>query len=184
MTQESEQLDAALFPTGAPTDSDAATLLAQYKIFVETSETLGARRQGVNTFFLSVNSLVLAAVGLLLREGQSGNLESGALIGLGVGGVTLCFVWRRLIASFRQLSRGKFDVIHALERRLPAQIFKAEWIALGACAVGRFRLSTVENQIQYFAHSAEIVVICPIFTHGKQRHVGRCPMKIFYGAGS
>ena len=55
---------------------------------------------------------------------------------------------------------------------------------LGACAVGRFRLSTVENQIQYFAHSAEIVVICPIFTHGKQRHVGRCPMKIFYGAAS
>ncbi len=131
MTQESEQLDAALFPTGEPTDSDAATLLAQYKIFVETSETLGARRQGVNTFFLSVNSLVLAAVGLLLREGQSGNLESGALIGLGVGGVTLCFVWRRLIASFRQLSRGKFDVIHALERRLPAQIFKAEWTAPG-----------------------------------------------------
>ena len=27
--------------------------------------------------------------------------------------------------------RGKFDVIHALERKLPAQMFAAEWVALG-----------------------------------------------------
>ena len=33
--------------------------------------------------------------------------------------------------SFRQLNRGKFDVIHALERRLPVRIFAAEWDALG-----------------------------------------------------
>ena len=30
------------------------------------------------------------------------------------------------------MSRGKFEVIHALERRLPARLFAAEWIALGS----------------------------------------------------
>ena len=35
------------------------------------------------------------------------------------------------MSSFRQLSRGKFEVIHALERHLPARLFTAEWIALG-----------------------------------------------------
>ena len=69
-----------------------------------------------------------------------------------------------------------------IKRALVKHIEHAYDSQLGACAVGRFRLSTVENQIQYFAHSADIVVICPIFTHGKQRHVGRCPMNIFYGA--
>ena len=124
-------VDAVLFSNGEPTDADTETLLAQYRMFVDTSEALVVRRQGVNTFFLSVNSIILTIAGLLLRDGQSGDLESGALIGLGLGGVTLCVVWRSLIVSFKQLSKGKFDVIHALERRLPAQVFTAEWAALG-----------------------------------------------------
>ena len=70
-------------------------------------------------------------MGLLLRDGTLSGLESFALICLSLGGCVLCFVWRSLISSFRQLSRGKFDVIHALEQRLPARIFAAEWAVLG-----------------------------------------------------
>ena len=124
-------VETELFAQGKPTVADTETLLAQYRMFVETSEALVLRRHGVNTFFLSVNSIILTVAGLLLRDGQSGDLESGALVGLGLGGATLCFVWRRLITSFRQLSHGKFEVIHALERRLPARVFTAEWAALG-----------------------------------------------------
>ena len=87
------------------------------------------RRQGVNTFL--VNSLVLAATGSLLRDGTLTDLESFALICMSSGACVLCFAWRRLISSFRQLSKGKFDVIHALEQRLPARVFTAEWAALG-----------------------------------------------------
>lgn len=36
-----------------------------------------------------------------------------------------------MIKSFGQLNHGKFDVILALERRLPARVFAAEWTALG-----------------------------------------------------
>lgn len=43
------------------------TLLEQYKLLVGTSEALVVRRQNVNTFFLSVNSILLAGEGLLLR---------------------------------------------------------------------------------------------------------------------
>lgn len=111
-------------------DSDTQILMAQYKLFVETSESLISRRQNVNTFFLSVNSVFLTAAGLLLRNGEPDILPYGALIGLGFGGVLLCFVWRKLITSFQQLSRGKFHVIHALEQRLPARIFELEWAVL------------------------------------------------------
>jgi len=112
-------------------DSDTQVLLEQYKLFVGTSESLISRRQNVNTFFLSVNSIILTASGLLLRNGEPGALGYSALIGLGIGGILLCFVWRRLITSFQQLSKGKFDVIHALEQRLPARIFELEWVVLG-----------------------------------------------------
>ncbi len=126
-----DAVDAELFAGGEPADGDRDALLAQYRLFVETSEALVSRRQGVNTFFLSVNSAILAVVGLLLRDGQSGDLESGVLVALGLGGVALCVVWRRLMKSFGQLNKGKFDVITALERRLPARSFTAEWAALG-----------------------------------------------------
>ena len=120
-----------LFCDGEPGLDDAEALLTQYRLFVETSEALVARRQVVNTFFLSVNSIVLAGAGLLLRDDKFSDLESIALPFLSIGGAVLCFVWRRLISSFQQLSKGKFEVIHALERRLPARIFAAEWVALG-----------------------------------------------------
>ena len=126
-----QSVEYELFRGTEPSAADSEALLAQYRLLVETSEALVVRRQGVNTFFLSVNSLVLAASSVLLRDGTLSNLESFALICLSLGGCVLCFVWRSLIASFRQLSRGKFDVIHALEQRLPARIFAAEWAALG-----------------------------------------------------
>ena len=126
-----QSVEHELFRGREPAAADSEALLAQYRLLVETSEALVARRQGVNTFFLSVNSLVLAAAGLLLRDGILSDLESFALVCLSLGGCVLCFVWRRLISSFRQLSRGKFDVIHAMEQRLPARMFAAEWAALG-----------------------------------------------------
>jgi len=38
--------------------------------------------------------------------------------------------WRSLIISFGQLNTGKFRVIQAMEKYLPAAIFAAEWDAL------------------------------------------------------
>lgn len=108
------------------------TLLEQYKLLVGTSEALVVRRQSVNTFFLSVNSILLAGEGLLLREDDLSSLASAAIIAIAVGGVTLCFVWRRLITSFQQLSAGKFAVIHEMEEKLPARMFAAEWEALAS----------------------------------------------------
>lgn len=126
-----QSVEYELFRGREPPEADAEALLAQYRLLVRTSEALVVRRQGVNTFFLSVNSLVLAAVGLLLRTGTLSAAEAIGLICLSFGGCVLCFFWRRLISSFRQLSEGKFAVIHALEERLPARVFIAEWAALG-----------------------------------------------------
>ena len=132
MNKDSNSTNAESFINKELSDSDTQVLLTQYKLFVETSESLTSRRQNVNTFFLSVNSIVLTVAGLLLRNGESSALRySVLLIVLGIGGVLLCFVWRKLITSFQQLSRGKFAVIHALEQRLPAQIFELEWMVLG-----------------------------------------------------
>ena len=43
-------------------------LFEQYKLFVATSERLVARRQLVNTFFLSANALALSALGVIAKR--------------------------------------------------------------------------------------------------------------------
>ena len=116
---------------GTLNEPEVSVLLEQYKLFVGTSESLVSRRQQVNTFFLSVNSILLATIGLLIRQQMADSIAGPLLIVFGMSGIILCFAWRRMILSFGQLNRGKFEVIHALEQRLPARIFSAEWVALG-----------------------------------------------------
>jgi hypothetical protein len=47
-------------------------------------------------------------------------------------GATLSYNWRCTIISYGLLSRAKSKVVAALETRLPAQLFDAEWKVLEA----------------------------------------------------
>ena len=105
-------------------------LMEQYKLFVETSERLVARRQVVNTFFLSANALALSALGLIANEVSESPLIALGIIAIGGTAIVLCVAWKMLVRSYRQLNFGKFAVIDCLEDRLPAALFRAEWAAL------------------------------------------------------
>jgi hypothetical protein len=122
-----------LMPAGAPTTAEHhAEFFELYKLMVSTSEALVGRRQAVNTFFLTMNGLLLTAVGLFLRTGPHGHLrlQAAAILVLAIAGAALCAAWRTLIISFGQLNTGKFKIINTMERELAASIFTAEWEAL------------------------------------------------------
>jgi len=127
------ELEAILYPKGTQFDerNQLSLLLEEYKLFVDTSEKLVARRQTVNTFFLSVNALLLSAVGLIAKEVITMRIALVGVVAIALSGILLCMAWRRLVHSYGQLNTGKFAVIHLLERYLPAALFKAEWKALG-----------------------------------------------------
>lgn len=121
-----------LFPSGPPAgEEETRQALDLYKIMVESSEGLVSRRQGVNTFFLTMNGALLTASGILLQSSGGSKLGKLGIAVLAVAGVILCIAWRSLITSFGQLNRGKFQVINTLERYLKAAIYAAEWEALG-----------------------------------------------------
>ena len=81
MTTDQAALEDLLFPDGPPPAGDRAdrSLLEQYRLMVESSEGVVARRQTANTFFLSINSALLIAAGLLFREGDVLSVAVGAL---------------------------------------------------------------------------------------------------------
>lgn len=92
-------------------------LLEQYKVVVEMSDRTSARRGLANTFFLAVESALIATV----------TFADGRAWAIAVAGIVVALAWFGLLRSYRTLNKAKFDVIHAIEDRLPAQPFKDEW---------------------------------------------------------
>jgi hypothetical protein len=117
------------FPTEQPYPSNEklqAHLFEQYKLYVEMADRISARRQTANSYFLTVNTALLSFVGYITTKDTSDYLWL-----LGIVGVSLCYLWYRLIRSYRDLNSTKFNVIHEIEKRLPLSPYDAEWEAMG-----------------------------------------------------
>ena len=128
---KADRVARVLLPKGAPTDSvGKAQLFELYKLMVQTSESLVARRQGTNTFFLTVNGLILTGVGLFVRQGINARSHALVIVIFCITGLIISWSWRTLLTSFGQLNKGKFAVILQLEKQLSASIFDGEWEAL------------------------------------------------------
>ena len=124
-----------------------STLLAQYGFYVESAEKVSHRRGIANNFFLLVNSassVALAAFGLSSDEGTSWLLLFSAIIMVGV-----CVLWRLTVHSYSQLNSAKWRIVNAMEERLPAAPWTAEWTFLerGRSRRSYRRLTAVEKWV-------------------------------------
>lgn len=116
--------------------NDSSTLVELYKLAVEMADRMSARRAGANSFFLTVNTTLVAVVGivgLVRRPPPHSKMPSFDPFGLciiAVAGIVLAWVWWLLLRYYRRLNSVKFQVINKMEKRLPAQVFTDEWAIL------------------------------------------------------
>jgi len=103
-------------------------LFDQYKMYIESIDRLHERRSTANTFFLTANTLLISGLGLLSAFRSSSILY---LIPSSLAGIALCWAWKTTMTSYRQLSKGRFEMVHMAERKLPLALYTAEWKALG-----------------------------------------------------
>lgn len=122
-------------------------LFEQYKLFTEMADRVSARRMLANSFFIGVHTALITAFTVMLKE----KILPNSLLGLApfVAVIALCYVWWRVIFSYRQLNTGKFAVIHEIERLMPMALFKGEWNAMGEGKDPRryLPLTHVENYV-------------------------------------
>lgn len=105
-------------------------LLDQYKIYINATEKISDRRQKTNEFFLALNTALVALLGFIATK--TSQSEITLMIGVSaIAGVTICYLWYRIIASYKGLNSAKFKVIHAIEMRLPLALYDTEWEMLG-----------------------------------------------------
>lgn len=96
------------------------TLLEQYKLAVEMADRISQRRQQANTFFVSVVSvLTVANSSQLITEWHWTWAVTSAV-------ALVCWLWWRLLGTYRALNDAKFKVIHEMEKALPFAAFALE----------------------------------------------------------
>lgn len=105
-------------------------MLEQYRLYVEMADRVSARRGLANSFFLTLNTgifTLIVAFGITPADGKTWWLAI-PLVAI----LSQCFAWFYLVRSYRLLNSAKYQVVGALEERLPASPFwRAEWWALG-----------------------------------------------------
>ena len=98
-------------------------LLEQYKLYVQSAENVSARRVATSRYLLTINAALAALYGVQFESfGQS-----YLTLPVPVIGITVSVLWYLIIKSHADMNRIKFDVIHQIEKQLPAAIYKYEW---------------------------------------------------------
>ena len=110
-------------------DQYESHVLAQYQMYVGMADRISARRQTANSFFLPINTALVGLVGDLSLGRTQPGVDS--FVAVGLAGMVLCYLWYRIIRSYRDLNTAKFKVVHEMEKLLPLRPYDAEWDAVG-----------------------------------------------------
>lgn len=104
-------------------------LLEQYNIYLQLTDKISDRRSNTNTFFLTLNTGLVSAIGIVNIVFEKTSIVLFMIIG--IAACVLCYSWYRIIRSYRDLNSAKFKVIHEIEKHLPLRPYDAEWESLG-----------------------------------------------------
>lgn len=101
-------------------------LLEQYKIYINAAEKISDRRQKTNEFFLGLNTSLVAFLGFIATKISQSEISLMLMVST-IAGIVICYLWFRIIISYKGLNSAKFKVIHAIELRLPLALYDTEW---------------------------------------------------------
>ena len=108
--------------------------MKQYEMFVETSEELVRRKQNVNSFYITLNSVIISMIiaafaipGSLTAFGLEIMLASIIIfLSSAVGGI-VCVSWISLLQSYADLNSSKMKIISYIETQLAYNLYDTEW---------------------------------------------------------
>ena len=112
---------------GTYDDPFTASLLEQYKMYVQTADNVSARRVATSRYLLTLSAALVAVYGFQLSISSQWYLT----LLVPATGVAVSLLWYKLIKSHRDLNGVKFKIIHELEQHLPAMLFTREWHMAG-----------------------------------------------------
>lgn len=126
-------------------DQYRTDFMTLFRDFVESAHQVSRLRHQANTFFSSINTVLLMATGFVHSYGAQSATGTDINWQVALAGVLLCVIWRRMIIAYSDLNAAKFKVINDIEGHLPLAAYKVEWQHFKA-ADGR-SLTSIESWV-------------------------------------
>lgn len=98
----------------------------QYKLFVESVNYTSDLKLKLNTFFLTVNTALITAIGLGFSNVRLIDSSVWHLL-LPLAGALISLIWWGVTYSYKQRNIIKLRIIHCLEEQLPLALYTTEW---------------------------------------------------------
>jgi hypothetical protein len=105
--------------------------LKQYLKYVESIGHVSDTRQKINSYFLTLNTFLLAALGLSFTQ-ESSFVSGGGEAAIPFVGAMICFIWWAIMYSYKQRGVVKEKILHCMEEKLPLAPYSVEWDVMGA----------------------------------------------------
>ena len=88
----------------------------EYKLFVEDTARFSERRQKVSSTYVAVNSIIISAVALLVKDvGVGTPWQALVVMPVLVAGVVICLQWKQLILKYKMLVGLRLDELRIIE---------------------------------------------------------------------
>ncbi|NHJ32586.1 MAG: hypothetical protein FK732_06970 [Asgard group archaeon] len=111
-----------LFNSSEDIKDEIGLIFDQYKLYVDLADKISARRATTNSFYLTANSFLFVAIGILFSNGLEIVVPMILLIG-----VFVSISWWLLIVYYKNLNWSKYQVINEIEKRLPVMGLLTEY---------------------------------------------------------
>ena len=120
-----------------------------YALYLATAEKVSDRRQQTHAWMLSVNSALVALLGLVGagKAAEAADAKRIWLVAIPVAGILVCLAWVSLLESYRKLNMAKFTLLQEIERDFSIPLFTREREIYKA--QGRSTLTHVESWIPW-----------------------------------
>jgi hypothetical protein len=101
----------------------------EYRVLIEDTQQVSARRQSGDNVYLAANSVILGAVGVLIAQGALHNVMMlAAMVALACAGLAIVREWARQDRIFIKYLAFRYDLLKEMEAdgRIPVAIFQLE----------------------------------------------------------
>jgi hypothetical protein len=122
--------------------ADRAERLELYKLMVEMADRVSQRRQVANSFYLSINTLLVGGSAYLGTTTASARTT----LLISIAGVLVCTYWVKAIESYKTLNTAKFSIINEIETSLVIKPFTDEWSRLDPDGDGKRHKTLPRNR--------------------------------------
>ncbi|PIP86970.1 hypothetical protein COW81_02800 [Candidatus Campbellbacteria bacterium CG22_combo_CG10-13_8_21_14_all_36_13] len=106
-------------------------MLKQYDIYIQTLNHNSDTRQKTNTYFLTLNTLLITALGVSFTK-ETPFISNGGQLSIPFIGIIFCVIWWAIMYSYKQQAIVKNKIIQCVEEYLPLSLYKAEWSILNS----------------------------------------------------